>query len=57
MEFLNNIWIALSTPNEGLVDILLIPAVILENILSINLIFIIDKSIFLIYHNISKFDI
>ena len=39
MEFLNNIWIALSTPNEGLVDILLIPAVILENILSINLIF------------------
>lgn len=33
MEFLNNIWMAISTPNEGLVNILLIPAGIIENIL------------------------
>ena len=33
MEVLNNIWTAISTPNEGLVDILLIPAGILENLL------------------------
>ena len=33
MEVLNNIWTAISTPNEGLVNILLIPAGILENFL------------------------
>ncbi len=33
MEFLNNIWIAISTPNEGLLNILLIPAGIIENLL------------------------
>ena len=33
MEVLNNIWIAISTPNEGLLNILLIPAGILENLL------------------------
>ena len=33
MEVLNNIWIAISTPNEELVNILLIPAGIIENYL------------------------
>lgn len=33
MEVLNNIWIAISTPNERLLNILLIPAGILENLL------------------------
>ena len=35
MEFLNNIWIAISTPNEGLLNILLIFAGILENYLTL----------------------
>lgn len=34
MEMLNNIWTALSTPNEGLVNILLIPCMFIEAILS-----------------------
>ena len=33
MEVLNNIWIAISTPNEKLLNLLLIPAGILENLL------------------------
>ena len=33
MEFFNNIWVALSTPNEILMNILLIPAGIIESIL------------------------
>lgn len=37
MELLNNIWTALSTPNEGLVNILLIPASIIEAYLVMNL--------------------
>ena len=37
MEVLNNIWIAISTPNEGLVNILLIPAGIIENYLMLSL--------------------
>ena len=35
MEFFNNIWVALSTPNQMLVNILLIPAGIIENILTL----------------------
>ena len=38
MEILNNIWTALSTPNEGLVSLLAIPAIIIENFLLLNLI-------------------
>ena len=34
MEFLNNIWIALSTPNESLVNILVLPFGIIENLLT-----------------------
>ena len=33
MEVLNNIWTAISTPNEGLLNILLVPASIVENLL------------------------
>ena len=33
MEILNNIWTALSTPNEGLINILFIPLSFIENIL------------------------
>lgn len=33
MEVLNNIWIAISTPNEGLISILAIPSTLLENLL------------------------
>ncbi len=33
MEILNNLWTAISTPNEGLVNVLLIPAGIIENFL------------------------
>ena len=33
MEFLNNIWMAISTPNEILINILLIPASFIENYL------------------------
>jgi len=47
MEILNNIWTALSTPNEGLVSILLIPACFAENFLIMTLflsIFNIDTS-------------
>ncbi len=33
MEVLNNIWTAISTPNEGFIDIIAIPATLLENIL------------------------
>ena len=35
MEVLNNIWIAISTPNEGLVNILIIPLFLLENYLTL----------------------
>ena len=38
MEFLNNVWVALSTPNEGLVKILLLPLSIIEMSLSLYLI-------------------
>ncbi len=38
MEILNNIWIALSTPNEGLVSLILIPATFIENLLCLLLI-------------------
>lgn len=34
MEIFNNIWTAISTPNEGLVNILLIPMTIIENFLT-----------------------
>ena len=37
-EFLNNIWVALSTPNEGLMKILSFPLLIIEIILSLYLI-------------------
>ena len=37
MEFFNNIWVALSTPNQMLVNVLLIPAGIIENILILNI--------------------
>lgn len=37
MEILNNIWIALSTPNEGLLNILYIPFTLIENILIMHL--------------------
>ena len=37
MEILNNIWTALSTPNEGLLNMLLIPANIIETIISMYL--------------------
>lgn len=37
MEILNNIWMAISTPNEGLLNILLIPAAIIENFLIMTL--------------------
>ena len=33
MEILNNLWSALSTPNEQLLNILLIPASVIENFL------------------------
>ena len=33
MEFLNNIWTAISTPNETLINVLMIPCSIIENIL------------------------
>ena len=35
MEILNNIWIAISAPNEGLVNILIIPLFLLENYLTL----------------------
>ena len=37
MEILNNIWTALSTPNEGLITILAIPLTFLENFLILHL--------------------
>ena len=37
IQFLNNIWIALSSENETLVNILLIPATVIENYLIMNL--------------------
>ena len=37
MEILNNIWIALSTPNEALTNILMLFMGILENILTMHL--------------------
>lgn len=39
MEILNNIWTALSTPNEGLLNILYIPLTFLENFISMQLFF------------------
>jgi len=38
MEILNNIWMAISTPNEGLISLLLIPATLIENLLCLLLI-------------------
>lgn len=35
MEILNNLWLAVSTPNEELMDFLSIPLTIIENILTI----------------------
>lgn len=37
MEILNNIWMALSTPNEGLLNILYIPFTLIENFLIMHL--------------------
>lgn len=37
MEILNNIWMAISTPNENLITIISIPATIIENILVMSL--------------------
>ena len=37
MEILNNIWMALSTPNEGLLNILYIPFTLIENFLILHL--------------------
>ena len=37
MEILNNLWMAISTPNEVLVNILLIPASVIENFLVISI--------------------
>lgn len=33
MEILNNIWMAISTPNEGLINLLALPATLMENLL------------------------
>mgnify|MGYP000789095300 CR=1 FL=1 len=33
MEILNNLWLAVSTPNELLINIIAVPSAILENIL------------------------
>lgn len=35
MEILNNIWMALSTPNEGLLNLIFIPAALIENYLTL----------------------
>ena len=35
MEILNNIWMALSTPNEGLLNIIFIPTALIENYLTL----------------------
>lgn len=40
-QFLNNVWIALSSENPGLVNLLLIPATIVENYLLMNLFLVI----------------
>ena len=37
MEILNNLWMAISTPNEVLLNLLLIPAGIIENFLIMTL--------------------
>ena len=37
MEIFNSIWTALSTPNEGLISILAIPATLIENFLTLTL--------------------
>ena len=37
MEILNNLWMAINTPNEGLLNILLIPAAFIENFLIISI--------------------
>ena len=37
MEFLNNIWIALTTPNEQLIDVISIPLTMLELYLTMEL--------------------
>ena len=41
MQFLNNIWIALSTANVGLVNLMLIPATFIENYLLMSLFLIV----------------
>ena len=37
MEIFNSIWTALSTPNEGLVNILAIPATLMEHLLMMSI--------------------
>ena len=37
MEILNNIWMALSTPNEGLLNVITIPLFFVENYLILTL--------------------
>lgn len=37
MEMLNNIWSAISTPNEGLVNVLAVPMIVVENTLAMYL--------------------
>lgn len=43
MEILNNIWMALSTPNEGLLNFLYVPLTLIENFLIMNLFLAIFK--------------
>lgn len=50
MEILNNIWTAISTPNEQLVNILLLPICFIESFL----IFLLSNSIFNISNNKNK---
>ena len=37
MEILNNLWVALSTPNESLLNVILIPLIVVENFLIMEL--------------------
>lgn len=50
MEILNNLWIALSTPNEALINIIAIPGAIIENLFVI----LLFTSILNMSHNIKK---
>ena len=42
MELINNIWIALSTPNQLIMHLLSIPSIIIENLLLMILFLILD---------------